>query len=80
MTFTGSKATEVLENLATDFNTYAVSYRYSENIFCTAIVIADNMEDVERAFSNYRDVIVNHVSKASVRYEVTKKNKPVCIV
>lgn len=79
MTIRDSKATETLELLANDYNLYTVSYRYSENIFCSNIVIADKEEDIERAYSEYRNLAYGHISMNSARYEIEKKHKPLVI-
>lgn len=79
MTVRDSKATEILDTLANDFNLYNVTFRYSETTFCSNIVLADSEEDIERAYSEYKDIIINHISVNSARYEIEKKHKPLAI-
>lgn len=79
MTVRNNEATMTLDLLANDFNLYSVSFRYSENVWCSNIVLADSTEQAERYYSEYKDIIVNHISKASAKYEVERKNKPLVI-
>lgn len=55
---------------------YKVSFQYSENVYCTNIVIAENREAVNRHYNKYPWVNIRDASVYDIQ-EATAKGMPI---
>lgn len=58
---------------------YKVSFQYSENVFCTNIVIAENENDVNKEYSKYAWVSIKEASNYDVE-EAERKGMPIVTI